>query len=242
MTPNKTDDNKRKLVLKCSNITKQLKNRSTIIKDCSFSLYSGEALVVLSPPDYGKTTFAKIICGLVPPSEGTVTIRGNKAGRATNGFVSYQPEIPFVKNESTVSELMNMYSRFFDDFSFKRAYKLLKQFKISPKTKFEDLSITAIQIVETVLISSRKTSLYVFDEPLAHADPKYRSAIIDIIGGCKKYGGVVVFSQISFGLGKIADKILFIKKGGKYIVADNGKIDAEEKNITAMFKEVYRNA
>ena len=242
MASNSKDNSikKPKLILKCSRITKQIKSQLTIVRDCNFSLYKGELLVVLAPAGNGKSTFAKMICGLIAPTSGEITIKGIVAGRKTNPYVSYQPEIPFVKSETTISELMNMYSRFFKDFNFKRAFKILKQFRISPKTKFEDLSITAIQIVETVLVSCRKTSLYVFDDPLIHTDPKYRSALIEIIKSCKKIGAVIIFSQVTHGLSNAADKAIFLKNDGNYILAN---INVEDNiNLTAMYKEVFRNA
>ncbi len=231
---------KPKLILKCSKITKRVRGGLRLLKDCSFSAYKGETVVILAPANNSKTTFAKIICGLVPPTSGEITIRGNKAGRNTNTYVSYQPEIPFVRSESTVSELMNMYNRFFSDFNFKRAFKLLKQFRISPRNKFEDLSGTAIQIVETVLVASRKTSLYVFDDPLIHTDPKYRNALIDIMGSCRKNGAVVVFSQVTEGIDKIADKVIFLKKGEVYL---SGGYNEYNNRLTVLYKEVFkRNA
>lgn len=231
---------KPKLILKCSKVTKKVRSGLRLLKECSFSAYKGEAVVILAPPNNSKTTFAKIICGLVAPTSGEITIRGNKAGRNTNQFVSYQPEIPFVRSESTVSDLMNMYNRFFRDFNFKRAFKLLRQFKISPKTKFEDLSITAIQIVETVLVSSRKTSLYVFDDPLVHTDPKYRNALIEIMGSCKKHGAVIVFSQITDGISRIADKIIMLKKGEIYIAANAKDYNSDGTRLLTLYKEVFK--
>lgn len=229
-----------KLILKCSKVSKKISNGMKLLRECSFSAYKGELIAVLAPANNSKTTFAKIICGLVAPTSGEITIRGNKAGRNTNQFVSYQPEIPFVRGESTVSDLMNMYNRFFGDFNFKRAFKLLKQFKISPKTRFEDLSVTAIQIVETVLVSSRKTSLYIFDDPLVHTDPKYRSALIEIMGSCKKHGAVIVFSQITEGMSRVASKLLFLKKGEIYMAVNPKDYGGDKAKFSALYKEVFK--
>lgn len=231
---------KPKLILKCSKVTKKVRSGHRLLKECSFSAYKGEIVSILAPDHNSKTTFAKIICGLVPPSNGEITIRGHRAGRHTNQYVSYQPEIPFVSSENTVSELMNMYSRFFRDFNFKRSFKLLKQFKISPRTKFENLSITAIQIVETVLVSSRKTSLYVFDDPLVHVDPKYRSAIANIIESCKKNGSVIVFSQTPDGLGEISDKAIILKNGEIYLAAAKKDFASDSDKLSSLYKEVFR--
>lgn len=229
-----------KLVLKCSKVTKKINNGLRLLKECSFSAYKGEAVAILAPSHNSKSTFAKIICGLVPPSSGEVTIRGNKAGRKTNQYVSYQPEIPFVKNESTISDLMNMYSRFFSDFDFRYSFRLLKQFKISPKTKFNHLSGTAIQIVETVLVASRRTSLYVFDDPLVHTDPKYRSELIDIIGNCKKFGAVVILSQVVDDIDKIANKVIMLKRGEVYIALNSDEYKGKNR-LSALYKEVFKH-
>lgn len=243
MASNNTGNNiakRPKLILKCSNVTKSVKGGTRLLKDCSFSVYKGEALAILAPANNSKSTFAKVICGLTAPTSGEITIRGNRAGRNTNQYVSYQPEIPFVRSESTVSELMNMYSRFFKDFNFKRAFKLLKQFKISPRIKFEQLSVTAVQIVETILVSSRAASLYVFDDPLAHTDPKYRSALIEIMNSCKKHGAVVVFTQVTEGISKIADKVILLKKGEVYIAASSKDYNNDPKRLSVLYKEVFR--
>lgn len=240
MTSKTGNPKKPKLILKCSKVTKKLRNGRRLLNECNLSVYSGEGMVILAPANNSKSTFAKVICGLTPPTSGTITIRGTKAGRSTNQFVSYQPEIPFVNSESSVSDLMDMYGRFFRDFNYKRAFKLLKQFKISPKTKFENLSVTAIQIVETILVSCRKTSLYIFDDPLAHTDPKYRTALIDIIGSCKKQGAVVVFSQVTDGICKIADKLVMLRKGEIYLATNANDYKDDQAKLNSLYKEVFK--
>lgn len=235
-------EKKPKPVLKCSNISKKF-GLKKVLNDFNITVNKGEALVVLAPEDNGKTTLAKIICGLIPPSKGLAVIKGKKAGCGTNIIVSYQPEIPFVKYDNTVSELLTQYSRFFRDFSYKKAFKLLKHFKISPKAKFDNLSTTAIQIVETIVVGCRKVPLYVFDDPLVHTDPKYRDAVIDIISGCKKHGAVVILSQVATGLDNVLDKVIFMRNGEIYVSAD--KKSFEEKygnNVSTLYKEVYRRA
>ena len=234
--------NKPKPILKCSNVGKKF-GLKKVLSDFNITVNKGEALVVLAPENNGKTTLAKIICGLIPPVSGIVTIRGKKAGSGTNAMVSYQPEIPFVKYDSTVSELLTQYSRFFKDFSYKKAFKLLKHFKISPKSQFDNLSTTAIQIVETIVVGCRKASLYVFDDPLVHTDPKYRDAVIDIISGCKKSGAVIILSQVALGLDNVLDKVIFMRNGEIYVSADKKSFEQKYGNsVSALYKEVYRRA
>ncbi len=235
-------EKKPKPILKCSNVGKKF-GLKKVLSDFNITVNKGEALVVLAPEGNGKTTLAKIICGLIPPSKGVVTIKGKNAGSGTNGAVSYQPEIPFVKYDVSVAELLTQYSRFFKDFSYKKAFKLLKHFKISPKTKFDNLSTTAIQIVETIVVGCRRVPLYVFDDPLVHTDPKYREDVIDIISTCKKHGAVIILSQAAAGLDSVLDKVIFMRNGEIYVSADKKSFEEKYGNsVSALYKEVYRRA
>ncbi len=237
-------DKQRKLILKCSNVEKKRIMR-TVIKDCSITLYKGEIMAVLGPEGQGKSTLAKMTAGLIRPSSGEVIIRGVKAGRKTNAIVSYQPDIPYFKYDTTVSELLNMYGRFFKDFSYKRAYQLLKHFNISRRTKFEDLSTTALFIVQVIMASSRRAGLYIFDDPLVHCDPKYRDEIIKMINPCRKNGAVLLFSQIAGGLDDITDKVAFLRHGEiikEFYDADSYEAEYGDKLLNDVYKEVFKRA
>lgn len=54
-----------------------------ILRDVSFSVRSGEFLKLTGPNGVGKTTLIRIVCGLLPPENGTVQWRG-KVVRSTN--------------------------------------------------------------------------------------------------------------------------------------------------------------
>lgn len=230
-----------KVVLKCTKVTKKFNTRK-VINDCSITVHRGEAVAVFSPDGGGKTTLAKMICGLIRPSSGSVMIRGKKAGRSTNSMVSYLPEVPFVKYDSTILEMLTLYNRFFEDFRYKKAYRLLNELKINPKTKFDNLSSTAVQLVETILVASRKTSLYVFDEPLINVDDKYREDVVEIMEGCKKNGAVVVLSQNARpSLDRMIDRAIFMNKGDILLNGSRENIEAKySQPLSTIYREVFK--
>lgn len=234
----------RPLVLKCNNVTKKFMGR-TALNSCNITLNKGEVLAIIGPEGHGKTTLAKITAGLISPTKGSVTIRGVKAGRITNSVVSYQPEIPYFKDDMTVSDFMNMYGRFFNDFSFKKAYQLLKHFDISRYTRFENLSTTALFIVQVIMVSSRRASLYIFDDPLVHCDPKYRPDVITMIDNCRKNGGVLLLSQTAQGLDDITDKVAFLRHGAivkEFYDADSFEAEFGRSLLNDVYKEVFKRA
>ncbi len=236
--------NRKKVVLNFKNVNKKFVMKQ-VIKNCNIVINKGEVMAVLAPEGHGKSTIAKLASGLIKPTSGEVLIRGANAGRVTNSIVSYQPDIPYFKYDTTVSELLNMYGRFFKDFSYKRAYQLLKHFEISRRTRFENLSTTALFIVQVIMVSSRRASLYIFDDPIVHCDPKYRDEIIKMIDPCRKNGAVLILSQIAGGLDDITDKVVFLKHGNiikEFYNADDYEAEFGNKLLNDAYKEVFKRA
>ena len=59
-----------------SNLSKIYDNGLDALKKINLNVKQGEILAMLGPNGAGKTTLISIICGIVTPSSGTVTIDG----------------------------------------------------------------------------------------------------------------------------------------------------------------------
>lgn len=75
-------------IIKVSNLKKSYKKRKSkefvhAVSDISFTVSQGEILGLLGPNGAGKTTTIKMICGLLTPDSGTITVKGinNQAKR-----------------------------------------------------------------------------------------------------------------------------------------------------------------
>ena len=110
--------------LKCYGINKRF-GTEHVLKNFNLTVNKGQLVTIFAPEFSGKSTLAKIMCGLLSPSSGYVLISGYKAGNRTNKYVSYLPEIPFVKYDNTFYDLIGFYTRFFLDFKSRKAYTLL---------------------------------------------------------------------------------------------------------------------
>ncbi len=239
----KKDISLNKVVLKCTKVEKKVGGKK-VLKDCSLTVRSGELVTIFSPSSNDRNTLAKLMCGLIPPTYGTISIRGKRAGNRTNKLVSYMPEVPFVRYEDTVGDMLTLYERFFADFKYKRAFRLIKELKISTKTKFSELSDSYVQMVEAVLVASRKASLYIFDDPFAIVDKKLREGLIRLIAACTRHGGVVVLSSVPSKILETAtDRAVFMSRGEVLISLEKEKIERQYgKSITSLYRELYGNA
>ncbi|OZU87534.1 ABC transporter ATP-binding protein [Virgibacillus indicus] len=68
-------------IIEVSNLKKSYKKRKSkefvhAVSDISFTVNQGEILGLLGPNGAGKTTTIKMICGLLTPDSGTITVKG----------------------------------------------------------------------------------------------------------------------------------------------------------------------
>ena len=59
-----------------NNLSKVYDNGFNALKNVDLNIKKGEILAMLGPNGAGKTTLISIICGIVKPSDGSVTVDG----------------------------------------------------------------------------------------------------------------------------------------------------------------------
>jgi ABC-2 type transport system ATP-binding protein len=64
-------------IVSIRNLTKSYASGFTALKGVDLDIEEGEILALLGPNGAGKTTMISIVCGVVTPSGGTVTVAGN---------------------------------------------------------------------------------------------------------------------------------------------------------------------
>jgi len=78
-----------------------------VLRDVSFELDAGDALVVTGPNGSGKTTLLRLLVGLAVPSRGTIEV---ELDRSRLGFVGHEP---LVYRELTALENLDLYGRLY---------------------------------------------------------------------------------------------------------------------------------
>lgn len=238
---NNYDDNEKvkKIVLRCRHLNKKFGSTS-VIKDCSFTLTKGQVIGVLGPETSGKTTLAKIICGLMQPTSGEVRIKGRKPSYKTNSFISYLPEQPFVNYQSTVENLLDLYDRFFDDFRYAKAVKLLQHFDIDCFSHMDMLTPTEIQLAETIMVICRKADVYIFDDPIVNVEKSYRKPVLQMIETCKNSGVVIIASETAEGLDNMLDRVMFISSGAIKLSCTAEEFEKTyEEPVSSVYKKIF---
>ena len=208
----------------------------------TFDIEPGRIVAVLGPDDGGKSSIARMICGLTPVSVGEIKVCGIKPSRKTKDYISFLPEIPFVSDYTKVSSVMRKYKAFYNDFDAEKAEKLIKYAGIKLSDTFGHMSSTAMQKAQAIFVMCRKTKLYILDEPMTHIEPKARDFIAKLIlSNMQDDSSVLIFSRIPNELEKIIDDVMFIHRGQIKLAGTVDEVRAEYgKEVSALYREVYK--
>src|SRR6201989_1046658 len=105
-------------IIRVANLTKTSPSGFQALKNINLEIRKGEIFALLGPNGAGKTTLISIICGIVNPSEGRVTVDGHdiirdyRVARALIGLVPQEIMVaPFETVWATVSMTRGLFNK-----------------------------------------------------------------------------------------------------------------------------------
>lgn len=206
-------------------------------------LPEGKIIGLLGSNGSGKTTFLKLIAGLLTPTSGDLTVAGQPIGIETKKLVSFLPERTYLADWMRVSDILDYFADFYEDFDKEKAVNMLRDLQISESSRFKTLSKGMKEKVQLVLVMSRRAKLYLLDEPIAGVDPVAREYILDTIISAKAPDATILIStHLIADVEKVLDEFIFIREGKIIMAKDTASAKEESgKTLDELFREVYRN-
>lgn len=227
-------------LLECKGLTKKY-GATTALDNLDLTIEGGKIIGLLGPNGSGKTTLIKLINGLLTPTAGSVKILGKEPGVATKKVVSYLPERTYLNSWMKVTELIEFFSDFYEDFRKDRAYTMLSNLGIDSDAKLRTLSKGTKEKVQLILVMSREAQLYVLDEPIAGVDPAARDYILNtIITNYNENASILISTHLISDIESVLDEVIFIKNGVSTLHKSVDDIREESgKSIDTLFREVF---
>ncbi len=228
-------------LIKVSSLTKKY-GSFTALNDVSLELESGHITGLLGPNGSDKTTLIKIICGLLVPTAGEVTVEGNPVGVESKKVISYLPDTTYLGKSSSVQEVIDYFRDFYEDFDENRAYDMLQKLGIDPGSRLRALSKGTREKVQLILVMSRRADLYILDEPIAGVDPAARDYILNtIITNYDENASILISTHLISDVENILDEVIFLKQGNivRQCAVDDIRSN-EGKSVDALFREVFK--
>lgn len=226
-------------MIEIKNLTLKYGGRN-VLDDMNLSLEKGKIIGLVGENGSGKSTLMRILTGLEKNYKGEITIDGNKPGGPTNALISYQPDHLAFDDAMTIIDIGNIYEKFYEDFDSERYYKLIDSFSIARNLKIKECSKGMKDKVQIAASLSRRTKIYLLDEPMTGIDPKARQEVLDTIIENFDYEGILLIStHLISQIENILDEIVIIKDGRILAHKDVDTIREEEKiSVEEYFKEV----
>ncbi len=227
-------------MLKCDNLVKKYIT-TTAVSNLSTEIQPGRIYALLGPNGSGKTTFMKIVAGLIKPTSGSITFEEQPIGIYSKAHIAYMPTESYFYNYMTCKDAGKYYKEFFADFDENKYYYLLKEMQLNPNQKISKMSSGMVAKAKLAITLARDSKIIMLDEPLNGIDIIAREKIVNtVIDNASENKAIIMSSHLVDELEKIIDYAIFIKEG--HVVAQG---DAEElrtqrgKSIVDMYKEIY---
>lgn len=224
-------------VLEINNLVKKF-SRKTILSDITLTLEKGKVLGILGPNGQGKTTLLNIIAGLYRTTSGEVKVDGILVGYESKKIVSYLQEKDYLYKWMTVESSVRFYKDFFEDFDEDKANELLSFMKLNKKAKVKNLSKGMLEKLGLTLTLSRKSKLYILDEPISGVDTISRDKIVDaIINNLDQSASMIITTHYVDELEKLFDEVIFIGNG---LIIEKGDAEELREKYGVSIDEIYR--
>ena len=212
-------------------LSKVYNNGFNALKNVNLDIKKGEILAMLGPNGAGKTTLISIICGIVTPTSGKVTVDNfdiidqYRETRSRIGLVPQELTLEqFETVFNNVSYSRGLYGKAPDP---KHIEKVLKDLSLWDK---KDLRLRQLSggMKRRVLIAkalSHEPSILFLDEPTAGVDVELRQDMWKVVEKLRQTGVTIILTTHYIEEAEaIADRVAVINQGEIIVVEDKKEL------------------
>ena len=229
-------------ILEVKNIVKTF-GQVKALNGVSFELRKGEIHCIMGENGAGKSTFIKIITGILEPDSGNIFYNGKEVHfkntiESTNAGIACIYQHPAIFPSLTVTENIFMSQEILSKLKTyrwvsmrKKAKKLLASLnsKINVNALMSSLSVAEQQIVEIAKALSRDAKILILDEPTASLSKFECDQLYLILEELKKKGVSMIFISHRFeDMYRLADRVTVFRDAAYIETYDKDKIDENE--------------
>ncbi len=187
-------------MIKADNLKKRYGD-TIAVDGVSFEVQNGETFGLLGPNGAGKTTTIKLLCGLLKPESGTVTLDGKMDPglievRLSLGVV---PQALALYEELSAEGNLHFFGRIYGLSGRRLKERVRDCLKIAGleqrrKERVSKYSGGMKRRLNMVCSLLHEPPLLLLDEPTVGVDPQSRNLIFDTIEGMKKQGRTIIYT------------------------------------------------
>jgi ABC-2 type transport system ATP-binding protein len=214
-------------VLCIDGVSKEYGDR-TVLDDLRFEVPEGEIFGFVGANGAGKTTTMRIIMGVLEPTRGEVTWRGERLTRAVRKTFGYMPEERGLYQKMKVAEQVRYFGELYGLSAAdarRETDALVERLEL---TRFRDQELQALSLgnqqrAQLAVALVHRPRLLVLDEPFSGLDPTGVDALADLLRERQRDGVSIIFSSHQLDLVERMIDSLGIIDGGRMITT--GRVD-----------------
>ena len=234
-------------MLKLANLTRKF-DRFVAVDDLSLEVPPGELFGFLGPNGAGKTTTIKMMCGLLRPTSGTVTIGGfdiQKEPLRAKALLGLVPDTPVLYKKLTGREFVRFVGELYS------VPSATIQKRVEDLLRLLDMSEAADDLIETYSHGMRQKAslmaalihdpkLVILDEPTVGLDPKSARIVKDVLKALCRMGKTVFMSTHILEIAeRVCDRVGIINKGKLVAVGSTEELRSRSKQGVASLEDIF---
>jgi ABC-2 type transport system ATP-binding protein len=218
-------------IISIKNVSKTYAKGFEALKNINLDIRKGEIFALLGPNGAGKTTLINIVCGIVTPSAGKVTIAGHdiitdyRAARALIGLVPQELTADMFETVwTTVTFSRGLWGRWPNPAHIEKVLKSLSLWE-RKDSKLMTLSGGMKRRVLIAKALSHEPSILFLDEPTAGVDVELRKGMWENVRSLRDSGVTIILTTHYIHEAEdMADRIGVINKGELILVEDKAEL------------------
>ena len=196
------------------------------VDHATFDVKRGEIFGLLGPNGAGKTTTFRMLCGLLPPSGGTLTVAGvdvRRASASARQHLGYVAQKFSLYGQLTVGENLAFFARAYGLEGERQSQRIawaLSQFKLEPFVRLPSAQLPGGFKQRLAMAASllHRPEILFLDEPTSGADPFARREFWQRITALASGGVTVIVTTHFMAEAEYCDRAAIL---------DNGRILAQ---------------
>src|SRR3954469_10086505 len=218
-------------IISVKNLSKTYATGFTALKDVSLDIVEGEILALLGPNGAGKTTLISIICGLVNPTGGSVTVGGYdivRDYRKTRSMIGLVPqELSTDAFESPLATTAFSRGLFGKPPAPKHLEKVLRDLSLWDRKDSRIMTLSG-GMKRRVLIAkalAHEPQILFLDEPTAGVDVELRKDMWTMVRKLRAAGVTIILTTHYIEEAEeMADRVGVINKGELILVEEKAAL------------------
>jgi ABC-2 type transport system ATP-binding protein len=231
---------RRDRMIKADNLTKKF-DTIVAVDHVSAEIRAGSVFGLIGTNGAGKSTFLRMLSGILKPDEGIVTFDGEPVyeNEAVKGRFFYISDDQYYFNNATPSDVMDFYSKVYPKFDRERFRSLMEKFGLDMRRKIQTFSKGMKKQLSVICGICANTDYLLCDETFDGLDPVMRQAVKSLFANdmAERNLTPIIASHNLRELEDICDHVGLLHRGGILLSRDLDDMKFNIHKVQCVLKE-----